>query len=91
MPTAAHTFVDFPPDLRLWRTVPGMDSRMSTQCHATQAVNLLRRVGYQDAAHAGRRTEVCGHIIKVSTDHTGDAGEVLRIVTRIDPDAHQLD
>jgi hypothetical protein len=46
-------------------------------------------VGYEDASYVGRRTGVSGHIIGVSLE-SGEAAEVLRLVTKVDPDARRI-
>ena len=62
---------------------------MPTQSGATQAVDLLMRVGY-DASYVGRRTGISGHIVSVPADLPGDADEVRRLVQRVDADAQLL-
>ena len=67
-----------------------LDFGMSTRGTATLAVDVLRRVGYADARHEGRRLGLSKPIISVAADEPGDADEILRVVHRIDPDARPL-
>ena len=72
------------------RSVNSMDFGMSTRSTATLAVDVLRRVGYDDARHEWPRPGFGGPIISVAANQPGDADEVLRVVQRIDPDARPL-
>jgi len=54
------------------------------------AVDVLRRVGYDDARHEGRRPGFSGPIISVVADQPGDADVVLRVVQRVDPHTEPL-
>ena len=72
------------------RSVSSIAFGMSTRGTATLAVDVLRRVGYDDARHEGRRPGFSGPIISVAADQPGDADVVLRVVQRVDPHTEPL-
>ncbi len=72
------------------RSVNSIALGMSTRSTATLAVDVLRRVGYDDARHERRRPGFSGPIISVAANQPGDADVVLRVVQRVDPHAEPL-